>query len=94
LSYCSYFGVQDLFVYRINSASANVRKSGFQSKSLSAPLQPQQTTVSWAHLVNEPAGSTGVVLSEPVSVDGYVWGEIQYDAGYAGWSAKNWLEKA
>lgn len=41
-----------------------------------------------------PAGSTGVVLSGPVSANGYVWWEIQYDAGYTGWSAENWLEKA
>lgn len=41
-----------------------------------------------------PAGNTGVVLSGPVSANGYVWWEIQYDAGYTGWSAENWLEKA
>jgi len=41
-----------------------------------------------------PAGSTGVVVSEPVSAGGYVWWKIQYDAGYIGWSAENWLENA
>ncbi len=41
-----------------------------------------------------PADSTGLVLSGPVSADGYVWWQIQYDAGYTGWSAENWLETA
>ena len=41
-----------------------------------------------------PVDSTGVVLSGPVSADGYVWWEIQYDAGYTGWSAEDWLTKA
>ena len=40
-----------------------------------------------------PSGSTGVVLSGPESVDGYVWWEIQYDAGYTGWSVEDWLQK-
>ena len=40
-----------------------------------------------------PAYSNGVVLSGPVFANGYIWWEIQYDAGYAGWSVGEWLEK-
>ena len=40
-----------------------------------------------------PAGTTGTVLSGPVSANGYIWWQIQYDAGYTGWSVEGGLER-
>jgi uncharacterized repeat protein (TIGR02543 family) len=39
-----------------------------------------------------PSGATGTVKDGPISSDGYVWWRIQFDAGYTGWGADNWLE--
>ena len=43
-----------------------------------------------------PEGSTGVILDGPKSTedDGYIWWKVDYDAGYTGWSAQDWLEIA
>ena len=38
-------------------------------------------------------GTTGTVLSGPVSANGYLWWNIQYDAGYTGWSVEDGLDK-
>ena len=43
-----------------------------------------------------PKGSTGTVVyddPEPQSSHSYIWWKIEYDAGYTGWSAQDWLEK-
>jgi uncharacterized protein YraI len=37
-------------------------------------------------------GTTGVILDGPESADGYIWWKVEYDAGYTGWSAQDWLE--
>ena len=39
-----------------------------------------------------PSGSIGTVKEGPISSDGFVWWRIQFDAGYTGWGADNWLE--
>ena len=39
-----------------------------------------------------PTGTTGVILDGPESADGYIWWKVEYDAGYTGWSAQDWLE--
>jgi hypothetical protein len=38
------------------------------------------------------AGSTGTVLEDSVTAEGYTWWRISYDDGTTGWSAANWLE--
>ncbi|MCH8987455.1 MAG: hypothetical protein IIA92_01440, partial [Chloroflexi bacterium] len=40
-----------------------------------------------------PSGTAGTVISGPTSSDGFVWWRVQFDAGYTGWCADNWLEK-
>jgi len=40
-----------------------------------------------------PAGTSGKVLEGPKSADGYTWWKVEYNAGYTGWSAQDWLEK-
>ncbi len=40
-----------------------------------------------------PSGTTGIVIDGPISSDGFVWWKVQFDAGYVGWCADNWLEK-
>ena len=42
---------------------------------------------------NAPSGSTGTVLSGPVSADGFTWWLVAFDAGYTGWCVENWLEE-
>lgn len=46
------------------------------------------------YINNAPVGSTGIVISGPVSAIGYIWWKVQYNAGFTGWSVENWLEKA
>ncbi len=42
-----------------------------------------------------PTGTIGIVLSGPVSADGFFWWRINYGPGlYAGWSVEGGLEKA
>lgn len=39
-----------------------------------------------------PAGATGTVVDGPIASDGFVWWKVEFDSGYTGWSAENWLE--
>lgn len=40
-----------------------------------------------------PSGTTGTVKDGPISSDGFIWWKVQFDPGYIGWCAENWLEK-
>ncbi|MCH8282781.1 MAG: hypothetical protein IIC96_19130 [Chloroflexi bacterium] len=40
-----------------------------------------------------PTGASGTVKDGPISSGGYVWWKVQFDPGYIGWCAENWLEK-
>jgi len=40
-----------------------------------------------------PSGTEGTVLDGPESADGYTWWEVQWDAGYTGWSVENGLDE-
>jgi parallel beta-helix repeat protein len=39
-----------------------------------------------------PEGTLGQIVGGPVEADGYVWWDVNYDAGVRGWSAEDWLE--
>ncbi len=42
----------------------------------------------------EKSGATGLVMSDPVSADGYVWVEVSWEDGLSGWSAQQYLAAA
>ena len=39
----------------------------------------------------QPAGALGTVIGGPVSADGYIWWNINFDSGKDGWSVQNYL---
>ena len=42
---------------------------------------------------NAPSGSTYTVLDGSASADGFTWWRVEFDAGYTGRCAENWLEE-
>lgn len=51
-----------------------------------------QPGLSGSVIASMPAGSRGVVTTEmPQEADGYVWVNVQFDAGPRGWVAKSFL---
>ena len=41
-----------------------------------------------------PSGAIGTVLDGPISANDFIWWRVQFDDGYTGWCAENWLEEA
>lgn len=44
-------------------------------------------------LGTQSLGSLGTVVNGPVSADGYIWWQVNYDTGADGWSVEDYLQK-
>ena len=45
-----------------------------------------------AYLDKQPEGASGIIVSGPITKDGYIWWQVNYDSGADGWSVQNYLK--
>ena len=55
------------------------------------PLPPEIRDPNYPGFAGE--GTTGTVSDGPVSSDGDVWWQVEYDDGYSGWCLETGLDK-